>query len=227
MTFGEFILKLRERLNDIRQADVSLITTADQDGRRWTSARLITISNDALLEGMRLIALYSKSPVMEQLAGDLHGVIAYSVLDAPTISGLVATTPLPTDSIAIIELIGNLSSEYHYIKPTAFTAFLSDTTLLSRTDKVFTILYDTATSTKMINILNYVEGEVITGTYLICKSNYTVDDIDDEFFVRGLDDLFLDIAERNARDIEHHWDRSNVLDRRIMFKFGISVGGQN
>ena len=226
MTFGEFILKLRERLNDIRQADVSLITTADQDGRRWTSARLIGISNDAILEGMRLIALYSKSPVMEQLSGDLHGAVAYVNFGTPSVSGLIATLPLPADSIAIIELLTNVANEYHYTKPSAFASNLSDSTYLSRGDKEYTILYDTTNKIRTINMLNYVntEGDV-TGSYLVARSDYTVADIADEFFVRGLDDLFLDIAERNARDIEHQWERSNNLDRRIMLKFGVSAGG--
>jgi len=221
MTFGNFILDLRERLQDIRKADASLITLATEDGRRWTSARLIKFANDSILEGMRLIAVYSKNEVLKQLSGDLAGIVAPITFGAPTVVGLIATLPLPTDSIFMIELLADLSKEYHYIKPTEYQTYLSDSTLLGRKDKVFTELYDTTSEVKKIYLIGYTAGEVMTGSYLVARTNYTSSDIADQFFVRGLDDLFLDIAERQARDVEHNWDRSKVLDARIKEKLGL------
>jgi hypothetical protein len=225
MTFGDFILKLRERLQDVRKADASLITSAADDGRRWTSAKLVEVANDTLLEGMRFIAVYSNSPVLKQLASDLQNVIVYTAFSIPTVSGILATIPFPADCIGIPALLGDLSKEYTYISPIDFVSYLSDTTKLSRADKLFTILYDTTSKSKFINLLNYTAGENISGIYILARTDYTSSDFADDFFVRGLDDLFLDIAERQCRDREHHWDRSKVLDGRIKEKLGLSGSG--
>ena len=221
MTFGDFILKLRERLQDTRKADASLITVASEDGRRWTSSKLIGIANDALLEAMRLIMVYSPSPMLKQLSGDLQGAVVYGSFGSATVSGLIAAVAYPANCIGVVELLGSLSNEFIYIRPVEFTSRLSNRALLSRTDKLFTILYDSETESKVINLIGYEDGESLTGSYFISRSNYTADDFAEQFFVTGLDDIFLDVAERQARDIEHHWDRSKILDARIKEKLGL------
>jgi len=62
-------------------------------------------------------------------------------------------------------------------------------------------------------------------TAIYNKGNYTSSDSAVVLYIAGMDDLLLDIAEREARDREHNWERSRILDVRIAFKFGVSLGG--
>jgi hypothetical protein len=224
MTFGNSILKLRERLQDMRKADASLITLASDNGRRWTSSALIGLCNSALLETLRLISVYSDSPILKQLSGDLQGAVVYDSLGVPTESGAIATIDCPIGCIGIIELLGSSSDEFIYIRPIEFISRLSNSTLLSRTDRLFTILFNSDTYVREIKLIGYKTGEQITGSWFVNRADYTIADIAEEFFVTGLDDIFLDIAERQARDIEHHWERSAMLDARIKEKLGLFGG---
>lgn len=225
MTLGEFIIRLRERLHDIRDADASLIDNPVQDGRRWTAARLLNIINTSLLEGRRLVAIYSNSPILKQLIGNREGVIEYISLSMPQISpdNMYHITNYPANIISIFEIISNGVDRFRYEMPTEFIKFISDKTYLNRKDKIFTVLYDSIANVKRIVLINYDEGSVLTATVLIAKNNYTFDEINEDILITGFEDLMLDIAERTARELEGDYDRAAILDTRIAFKLGINI----
>ena len=61
----------------------------------------------------------------------------------------------------------------------------------------------------------------ITYSYIYSKTNYVAGDIDNDLHLQGIDWLLLDLAERECRDREHNWERSQILDVRISTRLGI------
>lgn len=224
MTFGEFILLLRERLNDLRKSDASLITLPSEDGVRWTSSKLVSIANIALLEASRLIGIYGKTPFFTQLSGNLEGVIVPFVIEAGTLEDNdgVKSVSLPPTVLMINEALLSTGERIDYIKPSEFLTFRGDVKLLSRGDKLFTVMYDTETTTKKFYVVGHTSGDIGI-TYLFSKSSYAIDDSDEQLFLQGIDDLLLDIAEREGRDREHNETRSKILETRILVKLGFNV----
>lgn len=214
MTFGNFILQLRERLNDMRKSDASAITLITEDGIRWTSAKLIEIANSGLLQANRLLATYSKSPVLNQLA-PLLGSIATTTV---TITSGVGS--LPTDTLFINELIDASGNTYAYVSPDKYLFYKNQSVQPLKEGFFFTIIWDTANSVRKVYVLPS-SSFTATVTYMLSKTTYTSSDGAVVLTLTNLDDLLLDIAEREARDREHNWDRSKSLDIRITQKLGI------
>jgi hypothetical protein len=87
----------------------------------------------------------------------------------------------------------------------------------------YTIVYDITTSKRKIKVkpANFAGAVSYIGIY--GKVDYGTINADNSIFLTNLDDFLLDIAEREARDREHNWDRSKTLDFRIAYKLGISA----
>ncbi len=221
MTFGNFILGLRERLNDMRKSDASAITLITEDGIRWTSAKLIEIANSSLAQVNRLLTIYSSNPVVQQLA-PLIGSVATT-----TTSITSGVGSLPTDCMYIMELIDAASSpnSYAYIKPETYLLYKGMNKQPLSEGFFFTILFDSVNSVRKIYTLP-ATSFTATVTYLLAKISYANTDSAVVLPLSNMDDLLLDIAEREARDREHNWERSKILDARIAIKLGINVNGQ-
>lgn len=219
MTFGNFILLLRERLQDMRQANASLISLPSEDGIRWTASNLYSIANLSIMETIRLVTIFSTSPTMKQLT-DVNGTITKSTVDITSGVGV-----LPTDAQIVLE--GSISSvPYVYITPNKYIFYLTSTVQPLSEGTFFTVLFDTTSSSRKIYCLPTTASGTMLLTYTLAKSDYTNTDFSVSIPLRNLDDLLLDVAERECRDREHNWERSKILDIRIMSKLGINLGGQ-
>ena len=228
MTFGEYILQLRERLNDMRKSDASLIVLPSEDGVRWTSAKLINIANNALLEVSRMIGVYSRTPFFTQLSGNFEGVIVPHVIEATGLetNGIIKSVSLPPSVLVINEALLADGEGIDYIKPSKFLTFQNDVEELGRPDKLYTVMYDVDTTTKKFYVIGHSTGDIRI-TYLYSKFDYAIEDIDVEIFLKGIDDLLLDVAEREGRDREHNETRSQILEARIFSKLGIAANARN
>jgi hypothetical protein len=221
MTFGNFILSLRERLNDMRKSDTSAITLITEDGIRWTSSKLIEIANSSIAQAYRLLTIYSKNPVVEQLT-PLIGSIAYVGV---TITSGVGD--MPTNGMYIVELIDTASSSnnsYAYIAPDKYLLYRGMGKQPISEGFFFTILWDSTNSVRKIYTLP-ATSFTAAATYILSKINYANTDGAVVLSLTNMDDFLLDIAEREARDREHNWERSKILDARIAIKLGINLGG--
>lgn len=201
----------------MRKADASLITLITEDGIRWTSAKLIEIANSSIAQTYRLLATYAGSPILKQL-NSLIGSIATTTVSIS--SGVGA---LPTNAMYIVELSDASSNNYGYISPEKYLFYKNSGRQPLSDGYFFTILFDTATSTRKVYILPS-SSFTATVVYLLSKIDYANTDSALVLSLSNMDDLLLDVAEREARDREHSWERSAVLDRRIALKLGINLG---
>ncbi len=115
MTFSEFILLSREYLHDLRKNDGTIITSASEDGIRWSSVRLISVCKGALKELLRTLNAY-------KLTGFVNSDIFYQFVNCritPT-TGIVGD--LPVGGLYSIEKISHptLKRIYEAIPATKF-----------------------------------------------------------------------------------------------------------
>lgn len=213
MTFGNYILRLRARLQDTRQTSGTAISLISQSGSRWSSTEIIEIANTAFAEVSRLLML-SESPINMQLGNDM--LIAHGSGSTDS-SGKLA---VPSSVLAILSVEG--TEPYGYVPPDKFFEYKLYAQPLLREEQYFTVVI--SSDIRYIFILP-AEVKSITYTYSYVKRDYTVADTAVELYLQGIDDLLLDIAERECRDREHNWDRSKTLDARIAYKLGFKVGG--
>jgi len=215
MTLLHFVLKLRRRLQDLRTLTGVVIEDLNSDGMRWASSELVDIVNDAITELTRIIATYSNSPIMKQIA-DVH-TVSKGILSITNGMSL----ELDSSITAITELINANNEQYAWIKPATYFDYLSDTSSPRYGEKFFTILKESNGDRRIY--LMPSASFVANVTYIYSKTYIKSVDSDSIVGYNGLEDLLLDLAEREARDREHNWSRSQILDNRIAIKLGVSI----
>lgn len=220
MTFGTFVTTLRRRLQDIRTISGTLITDITTSGIRWTSEELIEIANLALIELVRISNVYESSPLLKQIIGsgffEARGTLVFSGIELAT----------PSDVLAITSLTENAATErsFGYLEPMKFHDVVTEHGAPRDEGFFYTVMFDASAVIRKI-----VLGASYTGTLkyvaIYNRANYTSSDGTVVLYISGMDDILFDIAEREARDREHNWERSRILDVRIAFKFGVPLGG--
>lgn len=236
MTFPEFVLNLRRRLQDRHASTGALITLASEDGVRWTSSELVDICNTSLEELSRLITTYQKIPIFQNL---LTLTVVYG--STTLVSGKLIF-PNENKVLKILSLSGYQGGIYGEVNPGTFTSYQVGDKEPRKDERFYSRFYNT-TDGKYVKVLPadnqtviysyiYIVSDLVTsidGINLIVtiKHDYDSSDITAETVIdiTGMDDLLLDLAEREARDREHNWDRAKILDQRIIFKLG--VGGSS
>ena len=218
MTFGNFVTTLRRRLQDIRTTSGTLIEDITTSGIRWTSEELIEIANLSLTELVRTANVYANSPLLEQIIGSgyfkTHGTLTFAS----------AELAAPTNTLAIMSLTDETANQaYAYLAPRAFYDLVNTPGAPRDEDFFYTVVYDASNEERRI-ILSASKTGDLRYTAIYNKADYVAGDTADELYIAGMNDLLLDIAEREARDREHNWERSRILDVRIGFKFGVSLG---
>src|SRR5690606_1908021 len=135
MTLLQLVLDLRQRLQDMRKENGTVITTISEDGIRWTSSNLLGIINDAFTEATRLIATYAKNPIMSQLAND---TLIATTAEAYTDAGI----NLPASALMVTSVVnqGENDSFYGFIPAKKFYEYLSDSTQPRSEGKFFTVI---------------------------------------------------------------------------------------
>ncbi len=223
MTFGKFVLRLRARLQDRRTSAGVTITGISTSGVRWSSDELIEIANQAIVDAIRTIHNHPTSNLFKQLGQSVFqatGTVAISSGSANLPSNILDITRLTEDGIS------NRDREFQRRAVDEFYGALVDDSEPLRNAYLYTVVFDAGSGLRkvMVKPSDYSQNVRYTGIY--SKSNYTSADTAVELFLQGMDDFLLDIAEREARDREHNWDRSKILDFRIAMKLGISLRGE-
>jgi len=224
MQFGEYILALRERLADLRKSDATLITSAGDDGIRWSSSALIKICNQSLDEMVRLISMYSKSNILKQIGFESY----FGMSNQYAFSPIGNPFDLPSDVVSVINVARLTTPEQliPYINPDVYFTYKASGQ--PRSEEIFyTILWnmDVSGPVKKIYFINQPVSGYFQYVYLRKAGVYTSSQFNYLIPFMGVDDLLLDIAEKECRDREHNWERSKVLESRILVKLGINIGG--
>lgn len=217
MTFGNFVTTLRRRLQDIRTASGTLIEDITTSGIRWTSEELIEIANMSLTELVRIANVYAKSPLLEQIVGsgyfETFGDLAFTG----------TSKAAPSNTLAITSLMDVTANQaYAYLTPERFYDVTDELGTPIDEHFFYTVIYY-ATATERRVVLNVSKTGNLRYTAIYNKADYISTNSALELYIAGMNDLLLDIAEREARDREHNWERSRILDARIGFKFGVSL----
>jgi hypothetical protein len=212
MTLGSFILTLRKRLQDNYKTDGSLIAAAGDDGIRWSSAELLSITNEAMVESANLLYTYmGKEPLVDS-----------AFLFQATLTFVTNTKEIPDDALNIIDAFDAQNNTPYTRKSRMDYLKFKHSDREPRSEGCYFSQYqDTSDSKRYMELNPTPQG---TGDihiiYLRSKSNYVIGDIATELLLNGLDYIVLDVAERKARDIEHNWERSRILDNRIVVHLG-------
>lgn len=219
MTFGNFILRLRQRLQDLRTSSGTVISTINDNGIRWSANNLIEIGNTAITEAVRLINQYSESDLMKMLGkGFFEAFTSVIMTDG---SGLVPTGMLSVTALLGGEGTGNRG--FQYVPPDVYDEAIADRSKPRVDMWIYTVRYSMVLGQRRIQADK--GGTPATGSLTVNgiynKSDYGSNDSDTEIFLQSIDDFILDIAERECRDREHNWERSQILDTRIAIKLGI------
>ncbi|MHB9147703.1 MAG: hypothetical protein ACYC2U_04715 [Candidatus Amoebophilus sp.] len=207
----------------MRKSDTSAITLITEDGIRWTSAKLIEIANSAIAQTYRMIEVYSKSPVIQHLAP-----VVGSVSQVGSVSFSSGVASLPSNASFILEVIDASNNSYAYIPPEQYLLYKNIGRQPLSEGFFFTILTDASNVEAPVRKIYTLPASSFTGTitYIFARTDYDNTKSASILALTNMDDLLLDVAEREARDREGNLDRSKVLDVRIMMKLGINIGGQ-
>lgn len=214
MTFGQFILRLRARLQDRRTQAGATITVISDVGVRWSADELYEIANQAIIDCIRTV----KANPTSELAKRLVESTIEAVGSVTIASGVV---DMPANVMTISQLMATSTREFVYRKPDEFASLVVDASEPANSGYYYTIVYDIATSKRRIRVKPATFSGAVTYVGIYGKVDYGTANANDGIFLANLDDLLLDIAEREARDREHNWDRSKILDFRIAYKLGI------
>lgn len=217
MVFGDFVIKLRKRLQDVRTLAGTSISAFAVDGARWTSDELIEIANFSFEEAIRLINSYTSSPLMRDL-----GQGYFVAEDGINITNGVAD--LPNTSLDVLSVKDDADKDYDKISPIQYREFLDSQIALGEGRYYFTVMQNVVTEKRQILVLPQ-NTVTLTYSYIFNKIDYDNTDGTTELHLQGLDGFLLDIAEREARDREHNWDRSKQLDARIAIALGVQMKG--
>lgn len=215
MTFGEFILRVRRRSQDLRTSTGTLITNPVTNGIRWGAADIADACNSALDEASRLLSVYDKSPIMRQLTE--NNLIVFDTL---TFSSKICT--LDNEILAVIglEKVGS-NQEYLYVEPTRLQTFTSSELSNIAESYWFTVVRNIGTLRKECRITS-TETE-LRATMLLDtpEFNTTTTDLAKELPYQGIDDFLECIAEKKLRTWEGYHERVNALMQEIQIYLGV------
>jgi hypothetical protein len=217
MTLKDLVLEVRQRLQDMRTREGTIITDITEDGIRWSAANLLGIVNDAFTETTRLIiTAYDNNTVTQQLANDImqaHQTANY------TAAGL--ELPATAFFVTSVNEQGKTDSPYGYTTPRRYYDYAAQSASPKAGEKFYTVVYDAENNVRKLLLLP-AEEKAIIYTYVYSIENLSLNDSNQVLPFYGVKDLLKDVAEREARDREKNWERSLVLDKRIAIKLGIS-----
>lgn len=215
MTFANFILALRARLQDAYTNQGVKIVSASTDGIRWMSSELIEVVNSAASELSRLFLTYPNSELLKRKTSSIISI----KIGGATLGVLSITDKSVSSVLSVKKTTGE---SYGYISPETYTTYLSEDKSPRLNSLFFTEILNDVDGNKNILLLP-LDTVSVMYSYLYSKSDYTSIDITEGTNIKldGFDDILLDICERECRDREHNWDRSTILTKRVLYKIGI------
>jgi len=215
MTFGDFILRVRRRSQDLRTSNGQLITAPTGNGIRWGAADIADACNSALDEASRLLSVYDKSPIMRQLTE--NNLI---VFDNLTFSSKICT--LDDEILAVIglEKVGS-NQEYIYVEPTRLQSYSSSELSNVAESYWFTVIRNLGTLKKECRITSTETSLRATMLLDTPEFNTTTTDLAKELPYQGIDDFLECIAEKKLRTWEGYHERVNALMAEIQVYLGV------
>lgn len=216
MTFGNFALRVRKRLQDSYKPDGTAITLISENGLRWSSSELIEICSGAISKLTRFMKIYDVAPIFKTMGNDNLATTATVI--TVTTTGISESLP---NTVLIVLSVSDSESGYEYITPDKYQDFLKEENKPPVDGKYYTIMWDVTAKAKKIFIIPKGSAVTLNYEFVYYFSSYGLTDTDTEVHIIGLDDVLLDIAEMEGRDREHNWDRSLILNKRILLAFGI------
>lgn len=210
MTFSQFILSLRRRLQDLRRNSGQIVSDFSEDGIRWSSDQLIEIANESFLDFARLayrtMLLYWEKK--ESYPLDLAQIISSMAVTIVSGVGTVATKFLPLTAFS-----GDSTAQY--VSPDKYNKVVNNE---EGVEGIFYTFMQDSTGTKIM-----VSSD---GTYTMygieVKNDYTLGEGSTTIPYDLFSDMLLDLAEKEAREREGYWDRAAYLEKRILFKLGMA-----
>lgn len=216
MTFQDFILRLRARLQDRRTSFGAVITALSDSGTRWSADELYEIANDAIIDCIRTVTANPTSELAKRL-------VESTIEATGSVTVASGSVAMPANVMTITQLMATSTREFVYRKPDEFASLLLDASEPANSGYFYTVVYNIATTTRLIKVKPTTFSGAVSFTGIYGKVDYGTANANDGIFITNMDDLLLDIAERDARDREHNWDRSKILDFRIAYKLGVKL----
>ncbi len=220
MTFGNYVLETRRRLQDLRTSTNEVITTITTNGLRWTSAEIINICNIALAKAVRLLATYPTSPVMGQI-GQSHILRDTTLTITSSVSAAIASTVL--NIVSVVDSANN--KEYKIISPMEFLRHVASNAE-ARSNNYFASVFLVGGTDRKLKVTPALSSGTMNVIYIYYTIYSTSDTSTAMFLPDALNDFVLDLAEKEAREREHNWERAKILDNSIMLSLGVGVKGE-
>lgn len=179
---------------------------------------MLEIANDSITQAIRLVKSYPANPLIQQLGEGFS-----TMTDSLTLTAGVVT--LPTYILDVTSVIKAGDRAYTRVPQEEFFEIDSESSEPRSGMWIYTVMYDYDTLARRIYCRQgaIAPSDTITFTAIYTKSDYVAGDTAVELFIQGLDDFLLNLAEREARDREHNWERSQILDVRIALSLGQSL----
>lgn len=215
MTFGEYVINLRRRLQDLRSNYGAIITSIGDDGVRYSSDHIISIANMALVETTRLIYAYSDSPLLKQIGSDV-------ILAENAVTALAGGYDLPDNVLAVVSVVTqgvDTTEPYVPISGEEYYNFLKGQYSPRSEGKYFAEIFNVSTLKTRLRLIPATTANIIY-TYIMKRDNYTSADSNVELFLQGIDDFILDVAEKEARKREGDKEQFALLQTEIALKLG-------
>ena len=228
MTFSEFIIIARRRVRDLRTPSATKITTATEDGIRFSSAEMADICKGGLLElGRTLIANNKDDNVNVALLTQMMTVTAAAstgIVSGDDFEGYL--------NVRRLQQSGNADAIYDFVDPETFlskryraTPADSDDTAID--ERYFTMFYDAENSIPQVRIVPIPASALTLDAFVVIsfESLFNVVSLIDMPFI-DIDDLMLDFVEREASRSEHDPSQfqllTGVINNKLM-ELGIDI----
>ncbi len=228
MKFSEFVLLSRQYLHDLRKSDGTIITSATEDGIRWSSADLLSICKGAMQELLRTLTAY-------KLEAFVNSSAFYQFIDCeidPT-TGLISGLP-ESGLYAILRIYHPTRKKiYEPMLPDKFFSEYYFTQYVSATeagvqDCYFTTVLDASTGKIITYSVPLFPEELssVTGFQALIKK-----DIDSILSIGGsfatndmpfstIEDLMFDYVVKYASARSHDDSTLKSIVESINFKLG-------
>lgn len=199
MTFSELVLEARKVVHDARTNTGTLITSASEDGIRWSSASLQSICKGALAEMLRTFLSLGLSNLVNKS-------VQYRILPATISSGGAGYSKLTFSDgtpkmyrIVKIQELGNADAIYDFAEQEKFFSKRYRLAQGDEVDKVFTQFWDEDESKIIDAILPLVTEDVTVQViiYIPLAEIYTLASTVELPFV-DIDDLIYDYIQKEA-----------------------------
>lgn len=220
MTFGQLMLNVRRRSQDLRTINGQLITDNNTDGIRWGVADIVNACNGAFDEVARLLTIYDASPIARQLL--TNNLIAYKDL---TFSSSKASIDNSVLAIISLDKVGT-DQTYFGVTPSEFNLKKNSISSNNTESFWFTLVRNADTFAKECLITSAETS--LRAILLLDTPELTSSELDlaKEIPFQGIDDFIECIAEKKLRTQEGNFERVAQLLTEIQIYLGVKVDGK-